>query len=86
MLNKIEFKGLEPMLYAVVVEHDGVPQGSYVYKNLQTATKRFEDMSRIASDHHSLLLYSVKMDWVVLSETTQAHDAWDDYKNRRNIL
>ena len=86
MLNKIEFKGGEPMLYAVVVEHDGVPQGSYVYKSLQTATQKFEDMTRIASDHHSLLLYCVNLTWVVLAETEQAHNAWDDYKNRRNIL
>jgi hypothetical protein len=86
MLNKVEFKGGEPMLYAVVVEHDGVPQGSYVYKNLQTATQRFEDMARIASAHHSLLLYSVNLTWVVLSEMEQDHDTWDDYKNRRNIL
>lgn len=86
MLNKVEFKGGEPMLYAVVVEHNGIPQGSYVYKNLQTATQKFEDMARIAGDHHTLMLYSVKLDWVVLSEMTQNHNPWDDYKNRRNIL
>jgi hypothetical protein len=43
-------------------------------------------MSRIASDHHSLLLYSVNLSWVVLAEKQQPHNAWDDYKNRRNIL
>jgi len=86
MLNKVEFKGNEPMLYAVVVERDGVPQGSYVYKSLQTATQKFEDMARTVSKHHSLLLYSVSLNWVVLTETEQAHNAWDDYKNRRNIL
>jgi hypothetical protein len=86
MLNKIELKGNEPVLYAVVVENNGVPQGSYLYKNLQTATQKFEDMARTVSEHHSLVLYTVTLTWVPLTEMEPSHDLWGDYKNRRNIL
>lgn len=86
MLNKIEFKGNEHIMYAVVLEDDGVPQGSYMYKNHDTATRKFEEMKNVLGPTHGLILYVVDLTWTVLSEIQPAHVSWDDYKTRRDDL
>lgn len=82
MLNKIEFKGGEPNLYAVVVEQDGVPQGSYIYKNYRTAERKFDEMVPLLNRNTSLVLYSVDLNWTVMREVPQEHDPYDDFKKR----
>jgi len=84
MLNKIEFKGNEAILYAVVLEVDGVPGGSYMYKTLQTATQKYEEMTKLLGPTHGLILYTVDLTWTVLDETTPAHIDWHEYKQQRD--
>lgn len=82
MLNKIEFKGGEPALYAVVVEQDGVPQGSYVYKNYRTAERKFNEMAVHVGPRTGLVLYSVDLNWTVMREIPQQHDPYGEFKKR----
>lgn len=82
MLNKIELKGGEPHLYAVVVEQDGIPQGSYVYKNWTTADRKFDVMLPNIGRENSLILYSVELLWTPMREIPQLHDPYADFKKR----
>ena len=89
MLNKIEFRGNEAVLYAVVLETDGVPQGSYMYKTHATAAQKFEEMAKHLGPTNGLIMYAVDLSWTVLSEMDSTHKSWDEYKqgrDSRNLL
>lgn len=83
MLNKIEFKGGEPALYAVVVEQDGVPAGSYVYKNWRTADRKFDEMLPNIGPNTGLVLYSVELLWTVMREVPPEHEPYSEFKKRQ---
>lgn len=66
MLNKLELRGDETSLFTVTILRENRPQGSYVYKTLQSALDRFEQTVHLCDDVHSVAVLEAALTWTEL--------------------